>query len=75
MPISKIKQTELPVGIAAIVVLGSLNLCAVTLDGDGRLSSAGLVVIVDNIARRRIILVCGAHVDGVGGGLVYWAVM
>jgi hypothetical protein len=63
MPSSKIKHTELPVRIAAIVVLGSLNLCAVTLDGDGRLSSAGLVVIVNNIAGRRIVLVCGAHFD------------
>jgi hypothetical protein len=63
MPSSKIKHTELPVGIAAIVILGSLNLCAVTLDGDGRLSSAGLVVIVNYIASRRIVLVCGAHVD------------
>jgi hypothetical protein len=63
MPSSNTKHTELPVGIAAIVVLGSLDSCAVALNGDGRLSSAGLVVIVDNITGRRIVLVGGAHVD------------
>jgi hypothetical protein len=60
---SRTKHTELLVRISTVIVLSSLNLCAIALDGDGRLSGAGLVVIVDNIAGRRIVLVRRAHVD------------
>lgn len=54
-------HTELLVGIPAVVVLGCLDSCAVTLNGNLGLSSAGFVIVVDNITRGSVVLV-GAHV-------------
>lgn len=63
------EHTKLLVGVPAVVVLGGLDRRVVSLDGDGRLSGAGCVVVVDNVTGGRIfVLVFGAH----GGGDVCW---